>query len=120
MGVTNLEKFLEGGLPLLIIPAIDLKGGKVVRLIRGDFSEELVYAEDPVAVAVKWVQQGAQRERRSGASEEAERGATGQQRCLSHQGALLAGLCSAPSDLVKRTGVASASRRGARTRAARA
>lgn len=46
---------------MLIIPAIDLKGGKVVRLIRGDFSEELVYGQDPVEVALKWVKQGAQR-----------------------------------------------------------
>lgn len=46
---------------MLIVPAVDLKGGKVVRLIRGDFSQELVYSEDPVAVAKKWVQAGAQR-----------------------------------------------------------
>ncbi|MBI3318224.1 MAG: 1-(5-phosphoribosyl)-5-[(5-phosphoribosylamino)methylideneamino]imidazole-4-carboxamide isomerase [Candidatus Omnitrophica bacterium] len=46
---------------MLIIPAIDLKGGKVVRLVRGDFSEELVYADDPVAVARKWAAAGARR-----------------------------------------------------------
>ncbi len=46
---------------MLIIPAIDLKGGKVVRLVRGDFSEQLVYGEDPVAVARKWVEAGAKR-----------------------------------------------------------
>ena len=46
---------------MLIVPAIDLKGGKVVRLVRGDFSEELVYGSDPVAVAQKWVKEGAQR-----------------------------------------------------------
>ena len=46
---------------MLIIPAIDLKKGKVVRLVRGDFSEELVYSDDPVAVACRWVEAGAQR-----------------------------------------------------------
>lgn len=46
---------------MLVVPAIDLKGGKVVRLVRGDFSEELVYGEDPVSVALAWVALGAQR-----------------------------------------------------------
>ena len=46
---------------MLVIPAIDLKGGKVVRLVRGDFSEQLVYGEDPVAVAQRWVKEGAPR-----------------------------------------------------------
>ncbi len=46
---------------MLIVPAIDLKGGKVVRLVRGDFSEELVFGDDPVAVATKWVEAGAAR-----------------------------------------------------------
>ena len=46
---------------MLIVPAIDLKGGKVVRLVRGDFSEELVYGDDPVAVAKRWAAEGAQR-----------------------------------------------------------
>ena len=46
---------------MLIIPAIDLKGGKVVRLIQGDFSQEIVYGEDPAAVARQWAGLGAQR-----------------------------------------------------------
>ena len=46
---------------MLIVPAIDLKGGKVVRLVGGDFSEEIVYGEDPVAVAAKWAGAGAAR-----------------------------------------------------------
>ncbi|MBI3312139.1 MAG: 1-(5-phosphoribosyl)-5-[(5-phosphoribosylamino)methylideneamino]imidazole-4-carboxamide isomerase [Candidatus Omnitrophica bacterium] len=46
---------------MIIIPAIDLKGGKVVRLVKGDFSQEIVYGEDPVAVARQWAGQGAQR-----------------------------------------------------------
>lgn len=46
---------------MLIIPAIDLKGGKVVRLVKGDFSEQIDYGDDPVAVARKWAGAGAQR-----------------------------------------------------------
>jgi len=46
---------------MLIIPAIDLKDGKVVRLVRGDFSEQIIFSEDPVAMAKKWADLGAQR-----------------------------------------------------------
>ncbi len=46
---------------MLIIPAIDLKAGKVVRLVRGDFSEQLTFGDDPVAVALGWVKAGARR-----------------------------------------------------------
>lgn len=44
---------------MLIIPAVDLRGGKVVRLLRGEFDKETVYADDPVAVAGRWMTQGA-------------------------------------------------------------
>jgi phosphoribosylformimino-5-aminoimidazole carboxamide ribotide isomerase len=44
---------------MLIIPAIDLKGGKCVRLLRGDMSAETVYGDDPVAIGRRWVQEGA-------------------------------------------------------------
>ena len=44
---------------LTIIPAIDLRGGKVVRLTRGDFSRETVYSNAPEAVAQKWQIDGA-------------------------------------------------------------
>lgn len=43
-----------------IIPAIDLKGGKCVRLLQGDPSRETVFSEDPVKVALHWQEQGAQ------------------------------------------------------------
>jgi phosphoribosylformimino-5-aminoimidazole carboxamide ribotide isomerase len=36
---------------VLVIPAIDLKGGRCVRLVQGDMARETVYAEDPAAVA---------------------------------------------------------------------
>jgi len=42
-----------------IIPAIDLKGGKCVRLLRGDLQAETVYGDDPVAMGRRWVDAGA-------------------------------------------------------------
>jgi phosphoribosylformimino-5-aminoimidazole carboxamide ribotide isomerase len=42
-----------------VLPAIDLRGGRVVRLVRGDFARETVYGDDPVAVAVRFVAEGA-------------------------------------------------------------
>ncbi len=44
-----------------IIPAIDLKAGKCVRLYQGDFTQETIFSEDPVAVALSWQSQGAPR-----------------------------------------------------------
>ena len=44
-----------------IIPAVDIKGGKCVRLYQGDYSKETVFSEDPVAVALNWQAQGASR-----------------------------------------------------------
>lgn len=45
---------------MLIVPAIDLKGGKCVRLLRGEMNAETVYGDDPVAMGQQWVEQGAQ------------------------------------------------------------
>ncbi len=45
---------------MLAIPAIDLKGGRCVRLFQGDPGRETVYSADPVAVARQWEQLGAQ------------------------------------------------------------
>jgi phosphoribosylformimino-5-aminoimidazole carboxamide ribotide isomerase len=42
-----------------IVPAIDLRGGKVVRLQQGDFARETVYSDDPVAVARGFADAGA-------------------------------------------------------------
>lgn len=44
---------------MLIIPAIDLKGGRCVRLLRGDFGAETVYGDDPVAMGRRWQDAGA-------------------------------------------------------------
>lgn len=42
-----------------IFPAIDLKGGKCVRLLQGRADAETVYGDDPVAMAKRWVDEGA-------------------------------------------------------------
>ena len=44
-----------------IIPAIDIRGGKCVRLTEGDYAQETVFDDDPVRVAVRWASQGARR-----------------------------------------------------------
>ena len=44
-----------------IIPAIDLKGGKCVRLLQGDMERDTVFSDDPVAMAKKWEDAGAPR-----------------------------------------------------------
>ncbi len=44
-----------------ILPAIDLLGGKCVRLYQGDYEQSQVYHEDPVTVARQWQAQGASR-----------------------------------------------------------
>ena len=44
-----------------IWPAIDLCGGKCVRLVQGDYDRQTIYADDPVEVARHWVELGAQR-----------------------------------------------------------
>jgi len=44
-----------------VIPAVDIKGGKCVRLYQGDYNQETVFSEDPVAVALNWQVQGAGR-----------------------------------------------------------
>ncbi len=43
---------------MIIYPAIDLRGGKVVRLREGDLSQETVFSSDPVATAQLWIDQG--------------------------------------------------------------
>ena len=43
-----------------IWPAIDLRGGKCVRLQQGDYNRETVFGDDPAAMARRWVDEGAQ------------------------------------------------------------
>jgi phosphoribosylformimino-5-aminoimidazole carboxamide ribotide isomerase len=44
-----------------IIPAIDLRDGKCVRLRQGDYKQETIFSKDPVIVARRWVAEGATR-----------------------------------------------------------
>lgn len=46
---------------MLLIPAIDLKDGKCVRLKQGRMDDDTIYSDDPVAVAGRWVEAGARR-----------------------------------------------------------
>jgi phosphoribosylformimino-5-aminoimidazole carboxamide ribotide isomerase len=46
---------------LLVIPAIDLKDGKCVRLRQGDMDQATVFSDDPLATAARWVRAGARR-----------------------------------------------------------
>jgi phosphoribosylformimino-5-aminoimidazole carboxamide ribotide isomerase len=46
---------------LEVIPAIDLRNGKCVRLYQGDYDRETIYSEDPVAMAKHWQSLGATR-----------------------------------------------------------
>lgn len=43
-----------------IWPAIDLRGGKCVRLRQGDYGRETVYGDDPAEMALRWVAEGAE------------------------------------------------------------
>lgn len=44
---------------MLVIPAIDLKDGKCVRLFQGDMDQSTIYGTDPLLVARRWVAEGA-------------------------------------------------------------
>lgn len=46
---------------MVVIPAIDIKGGRCVRLKQGERSKETVYSEVPEEMAVKWYEKGAER-----------------------------------------------------------
>ena len=44
-----------------VIPAIDLRGGRCVRLRQGDFEQETIFGDDPTAMAERWASEGAAR-----------------------------------------------------------
>jgi phosphoribosylformimino-5-aminoimidazole carboxamide ribotide isomerase len=46
---------------VIVIPAIDIRDGKCVRLLQGDFDRTTVYSDDPVDMAKKWQAKGAAR-----------------------------------------------------------
>jgi phosphoribosylformimino-5-aminoimidazole carboxamide ribotide isomerase len=45
---------------MIIIPAVDIKNGKCVRLLQGRMDDETIYSDDPEVMAIKWAQLGAQ------------------------------------------------------------
>ena len=45
---------------MIIFPAIDLRDGKCVRLLRGDFAQETVYSDKPEEIALRWEREGAE------------------------------------------------------------
>lgn len=45
---------------MIVIPAIDLKEGRCVRLLQGRFDQETVYGRDPAAMARRWAEAGAE------------------------------------------------------------
>src|SRR4051812_2859110 len=44
-----------------LIPAIDLRGGRCVRLRQGDYGQEMIFGDDPAAMAEHWASEGATR-----------------------------------------------------------
>ena len=46
---------------MIVIPAIDIRDGRCVRLLQGDFDRTTVYSDDPVDMAKKWQEKGAER-----------------------------------------------------------
>jgi phosphoribosylformimino-5-aminoimidazole carboxamide ribotide isomerase len=50
-----------GEVTIEIIPAVDLKQGRCVRLYQGDYTQETVFSDDPAEVALKWQSLGATR-----------------------------------------------------------
>ncbi len=49
------------GPTMQILPAIDLRGGRCVRLRQGDYNQETIFSDDPAAMARQWVEAGAER-----------------------------------------------------------
>jgi phosphoribosylformimino-5-aminoimidazole carboxamide ribotide isomerase len=45
---------------VILYPAIDIRGGKAVRLLQGDYARETTYDADPVDAAKRWVDEGAE------------------------------------------------------------
>jgi phosphoribosylformimino-5-aminoimidazole carboxamide ribotide isomerase len=45
---------------MIIIPAIDIKGGKCVRLLQGRMDAETVFSDDPAAMGMRWEKEGAE------------------------------------------------------------
>ncbi|MFD1131787.1 1-(5-phosphoribosyl)-5-[(5-phosphoribosylamino)methylideneamino]imidazole-4-carboxamide isomerase [Psychrobacter sanguinis] len=59
--VSNSLETLNKSVAPILIPAIDLKDGKCVRLKQGRMEDDTVFSDDPVAMATRWVNEGARR-----------------------------------------------------------
>ena len=65
--IANFVRVRRPGAPwrrgsgMIVVPAIDLRGGKVVRLKQGQLQDETVYGSDPAEVARRWESEGAAR-----------------------------------------------------------
>ena len=44
-----------------ILPAVDIRGGRAVRLVQGDYGRETIFNDDPTAAAQRWIDEGAER-----------------------------------------------------------
>ena len=60
-GTRRVRALRAGGGGMIVIPAIDLRGGRAVRLLQGDPNTETAYSEDPVEVAMRFQEEGARR-----------------------------------------------------------
>jgi phosphoribosylformimino-5-aminoimidazole carboxamide ribotide isomerase len=56
----RIKVFAAKAVGMQIWPAIDLRGGKCVRLKQGDYGRETVYGDDPAEMARRWVDEGAE------------------------------------------------------------
>lgn len=45
---------------MILFPAIDIRNGKCVRLIQGDYDKEIIYGDSPTEMALEWERQGAE------------------------------------------------------------
>ena len=45
---------------MILFPAIDIRNGKCVRLIQGDYDQEIIYGDSPTEMALLWEKQGAE------------------------------------------------------------
>ncbi len=45
---------------MILFPAIDIRNGKCVRLIQGDYDQEIIYGDSPTDMALEWEKQGAE------------------------------------------------------------
>ncbi len=58
--LANFGRIVDGGVRMIVFPAIDILGGLAVRLAQGDYDRVTVYNEDPVAQARVFAEQGAE------------------------------------------------------------